>query len=100
MGAYGGSRSQFSCLPHFVTSVEGHYRVQCLAEMYACQWNNRQRGQHPDVFGIVSNGPGWRFYQLRQTSEVFETDLYTMAFLPELLGVLDYVCAECARNVP
>jgi hypothetical protein len=75
-------------------------RVQCLAEMYACQWNNRQRGQDPDVFGIVSNGPGWRFYQLSQTSEVFETDLYTMAFLPELLGVLDYVCAECARNVP
>src|SRR5262249_27653266 len=30
-------------------------RVQCLAEMAACRWNNQQRGLDADVYGIVSN---------------------------------------------
>src|SRR5438093_920497 len=34
-------------------------QAQCLAEMVACQWNNRQRGQDLDVYGIVSNGQVW-----------------------------------------
>lgn len=75
-------------------------RVQCLAEMYACQWNNRQRGQETDIFGIVSNGQGWRFYKLEQGGDVYETDQYGLKGLPELLGALDYVCTECAKNVP
>ncbi|HET6382865.1 MAG TPA: hypothetical protein VFJ58_05690 [Armatimonadota bacterium] len=75
-------------------------RVQCRAEMYACQWNNRQRGHETDVFGIVSNGQGWRFYKLERSGDVYETDQYGMKGLPELLGALEYVCAECARNVP
>ena len=38
-------------------------RAQCLGEMYACIWNNRQRDQNVDVYGIVSNGQGWIFYK-------------------------------------
>jgi hypothetical protein len=75
-------------------------RIQCLAEMYACQWNNRQRSLDIDVYGIVSNGQGWRFYKLTRTSEAYETTLYGIEDLPGLLGALDYVCAECAKNVP
>ena len=75
-------------------------RVQCLAEMYACQWNNRQRSLDIDVYGIVSNGQGWRFYKLTRISEAYETTLYGMEDMSGLLGALDYVCAECARNVP
>lgn len=73
-------------------------RTQCLAEMVACQENNRRENHDTDVFGIVSNGQGWQFYQLTRSGEVFETDLYTTAFLPPLLGALDFVCAECARR--
>jgi hypothetical protein len=75
-------------------------RIQCLAEMYACQWNNRQRSLDIDIYGIVSNGQGWRFYKLTQTNEAYETTLYGIEDLPGLLGALDYICAECAKNVP
>jgi hypothetical protein len=74
-------------------------RAQCVAEMYACQWNNQQKGLLRDVFGIVSNGQGWQFYKLTLAAEVFETDLYNTKYLPELLGVLDYICSECAKNI-
>jgi hypothetical protein len=75
-------------------------RAQCIAEMAACQWNNRQEGHETDVFGIVSNGRTWQFYRLTQLGEIYETEEYSMSDLPSLLGTLDYVCAECARNVP
>jgi hypothetical protein len=75
-------------------------RAQCLAEMYACAWNNQQEGHSIDIFGIVSNGQVWQFYRLTPAGVVSESELYTTARLPELLGMLDYVCAECAKNVP
>lgn len=75
-------------------------RAQCLAEMVACQWNNRQENHAIDVYGIVSNGQGWQFYKLTIAGEVYETDLYVTSDLPKLLGALDYVCGECAKNVP
>jgi hypothetical protein len=75
-------------------------RAQCLAEMYACAWNNQQEGHPFEVFGIVSNGQIWQFYQLTPAGAVFESGLFTTERLPELLGILDHVCAECAKNVP
>jgi hypothetical protein len=75
-------------------------RIECLAEMTACRWSNRQRGQDIDVYGIVSNGQAWQFYKLCQAGEAFETGLYTTEFMPELLGALEYICAECEKNVP
>jgi len=75
-------------------------RAQCLAEMVACRDNNRQEGHDTDVFGIVSNGQVWQFYKLARTGEVFESRLFSTNYLPDLLGTLDFVCAECARRVP
>ena len=75
-------------------------RVQCLAEMVACQWNNRQSGLDIDVYGIVSNGQGWRFYKLTNVGDVYETNQYGIEDLSGLLGALDYVCAECSHNAP
>ncbi len=74
-------------------------RVQCLAEMAACQWNNKKSNRDIDVYGIVSNGQVWRFYKLAKTSEPYETNQYGIEDLPGLLGALDFVCAECAKNV-
>jgi len=74
--------------------------AQCITEMIACRWNNQQENITIDVFGIVSNGQGWQFYQLTLHDEILETELYTIGDLPRLLGVLDFVCAECAKNVP
>ncbi len=75
-------------------------RVQCLAEMAACRWNNQQRGLDIEVYSIVSNGQAWRFYKLTQDNEAYETNLYGIEDLPGLLGALNYVCGECAKNVP
>jgi hypothetical protein len=76
-------------------------RAQCLAEMVACRDNNRQEGHDVDaVFGIVSNGQVWQFYKLAKSGEVYETDPLAISDLPRLLGALDLVCAECARQVP
>lgn len=73
--------------------------AQCIAEMVACQSNNRQAGHDIDIYGIVSNGQSWQFYKLTMAGEIFESELLTTAFLPELLGILDYVCRACAQNV-
>ncbi len=74
-------------------------RAQCIAEMYACQWNNRQGGTNTDVFGIVSNGQGWQFYKLTGAGDVWETELYALRELPALLGALDHICSECVKFV-
>lgn len=73
-------------------------RAQCIAEMVACRWNNQQAGQDIDVYGIVSNGQDWQFYKLSRQSDVWETKIYPIPNLTELLGALNYVCAECAKN--
>jgi hypothetical protein len=75
-------------------------RAQCIAEMHACVWNNQQEGHTLTVFGIVSSGQVWQFYQLPPAGGLFESGLFTTDSLPELLGMLDYVCAECAKQVP
>ena len=73
-------------------------RAQCLAEMAACRWNNQKNGHEIDIFGIVSNGTGWQFYKLTPQGEVFESGLYSIKYLPELLAALDYLCTECAKH--
>ncbi len=78
----------------------GRGQTQCLAEMAACRWSNEQRGLSMDVYGIVSNGQGWQFYKLTLNGEIFESDQYGLENLPRVLGALDYVCGECAKNVP
>ena len=73
-------------------------RAQCIAEMVACRWNNTRDGLEIPVYGIVSNGNDWQFYKLTPTRDVHETTMYSLRSLPELLGVLDYICAECAKT--
>ena len=75
-------------------------QTQCLAEMLACQWNNQKKGIKTDVFGIVSNGQLWQFYRMALSGETLETTEYAIVDLPVLLGVLDYVCAECSALIP
>lgn len=75
-------------------------RAECVAEMIASQQNNRLEGYAMDVFGIVSSGQDWQFYRLTAEGRLFETAPFALRNLPELLGVLDQVCTECAQNVP
>ncbi len=88
------------CVAHAKRDDFVQGRAQCIAEMVACRWNNVRDGLEIVVHGIVSNGNDWQFYKLTPTSDVYETAIYSLRDLPELLGVLDYVCAECAKNIP
>jgi len=73
-------------------------RAQCLVEITACLWNNRQEDVNTDIYGIVSNRQAWQFYRRLRSGEIGETELFNTNYLPELLGALDYVCAECSHN--
>jgi hypothetical protein len=76
--------------------------AQCLVEMQACQWENRQVGKNIDVLGIVTNGQGWIFYRLSSKSllnQVWETGLYTSEETSKLLGAIYYIFQECEKNL-
>jgi hypothetical protein len=77
--------------------------AQCLVEMQACQWENRQANpqrQPPiEIFGIVTNGTTWQFYRLAATGEVYETPAYSIGDLELLLGRLHHVFRLSQQNL-
>ena len=81
--------------------------AQCLMEMNACQWTNRRsdcKGNKSleetiDILGIVTNGEGWQFYKLTPDNQVYETQLYTLKNLPEVLGTLNFIFSLCSKNL-
>ena len=72
----------------------------CIAQMDACRWNSAQAGHTVDIHGFVSNGAMWHFYCLARGGAVYETEMQVITRMPELLGALDYLCTECAKNIP
>jgi hypothetical protein len=70
--------------------------AQCLVEMKACRDNNEKE---IDVYGIVSNGEGWKFYKYAISGEVFGTELFTSADEEKLLSALNYIFDECEKNL-
>ena len=92
-------RSPFLCVVEAKKDDFEQGEIQCVAEMVACRWNNLQVGSLLTVYGIVSNGTAWQFYAITLLNEVLQSDQYATGSLPELLGVVDYVFGECAKNV-
>ena len=73
--------------------------AQCLVEMQACQWTNQKVGKTIDIFGIVTNGEGWKFYKLTPDNQVYGTLLYTFLDLSEIFGVLNTIFQSCQQNL-
>ena len=73
--------------------------AQCLVEMQACQWSNQKIGKAIDIFGIVANGEGWKFYKLTSDNQVYETLLYSFRDLPDILGTLNVIFQACDDNL-
>ena len=73
--------------------------AQCLVEMEACQWQNRKDDKNIDIFGVVTNGDGWKFYKLTTDGNVWETLLFGTGNLERVLGLLRYVFQLCERNL-
>ena len=73
--------------------------AQCLVEMKACQWTNQQAGRSIDIYGIVTNGEGWKFYRLTIMGEGFESLLHGIGEMSILLGLVRSFFKECERNL-
>jgi len=70
-----------------------------MVEMQACQCNNQQLGKNIDIFGIVTNGKGWKFYQLTVAGMVYETLLYSISNLSAILGILHDLFQQCESAI-
>ncbi|MEB3214379.1 MAG: hypothetical protein VKL39_23730 [Leptolyngbyaceae bacterium] len=73
--------------------------AQCLVEMKTCYWVNRQMGQTIDIYGIVTNGEGWKFYRLSHTGNVWESLLHGIGEMSTLLGLLRAFFHLCEQNL-
>lgn len=73
--------------------------AQCLVEMQACRWNNREAEYALDVYGVVSNGRVWQFYKLTPANQVFETQPFSLGNLENVLTALEYVFRQCEDNL-
>lgn len=70
---------------------------QCLAELLACQHLNA--APHVPVYGIVTSGELWQFGKL--AGDVFTENTYPVAIEnpSKILGAVEYIFAECERNI-
>jgi hypothetical protein len=73
--------------------------AQCLVEMQACQWVNRQLGREIAIYGIVTNGEGWKFYRLQVDGSVSESLLHGIGEMSILLGLLRVFFGFCEQNL-
>jgi hypothetical protein len=73
--------------------------AQCLVEMQACQWTNRDLSPTIEVFGIVTNAEGWKFYKLSTAQTIHGTELYALQDLPDILGILKVIFQACDRHL-
>jgi hypothetical protein len=73
--------------------------AQCLVEMQVCQTLNQQLGRVIDVYGVVTNGEGWKFYRLSVVGQVYETLLHGIAEMPQLLGIVRAFFQQCEKNL-
>lgn len=73
--------------------------AQCLVEMSACQWTNKSIGGVLTVYGVVTNGEGWKFYRLTVDGRVSESPMYSVGDMPSLLGRVKYFFHLCEQNL-
>jgi hypothetical protein len=73
--------------------------AQCLVEMKTCQWINRELGQDFTIYGIVTNGEGWKFYRLDRGGAVAESLLCGIREMSVLLGLLREFFRLCEQNL-
>ena len=74
---------------------------QCLAEMYSAQkMNELEYGKLLTIFGIVTDGQTWQFGKLTENIYIYNTKIFTLDDLNELLGGLDFVHQEMFNQIP
>ncbi|MEO1132177.1 MAG: hypothetical protein AAFX40_05650 [Cyanobacteria bacterium J06639_1] len=75
--------------------------AQCLVEMQACRWSNQQvrADWEGTIYGIVTNGEGWKFYRLDPDGTANESLLHGIGEMSVLLGLLRMFFKLCEHNI-
>jgi hypothetical protein len=89
----------FACVIEAKKDAFERGTAQCLVEMKACQWVNQQLGRVLTIYGIVTNGEGWKFYRLAMNGEVSESLLYGIGEMSIVLGLLRTFFGLCEQNL-
>ncbi len=65
---------------------------QCLAQMYAAQLFNAQKGKpQPYIYGCAATGGEWRFMKLVGQQVVIHDETYYLSDIEKILGVFQYI---------
>jgi hypothetical protein len=73
---------------------------QCGAEMYAARIYNEELGTPiPEVFGVITNGDDWQFVMLKDNLLVFDEKTISVARLPQILGILQFIVDKTTPSV-
>jgi hypothetical protein len=74
--------------------------AQCLVTMDAAAELNTAANHRADVYGIVTNGTTWQFYQRLQNGAFYGTLPSSIGSIEMILGILDHIFAQCEANLP
>jgi hypothetical protein len=67
-------------------------RGQCLAQMYAAQVFNEQKGKpQPFIYGCAVTGGEWKFMKLSGKQLFVDNKTYYLTSLPKILGIFHHI---------
>ncbi len=65
---------------------------QCGAEMYAARiFNEREGNNIKIIYGAITNGISWQFLRLEKETLHIDTQYYSIANMPQLLGAIQKI---------
>jgi hypothetical protein len=68
---------------------------QCVAEMVAAKKFNENRGKSiKNIYGIVTSGSLWHFFQMRQDIVFLDPNEYSLSPVDNLLAILSWMVSE------
>ncbi|MFO1430211.1 MAG: hypothetical protein U1F76_08735 [Candidatus Competibacteraceae bacterium] len=71
---------------------------QCVAEMYAAQLFNKQKGSEiATTYGVVTTGGSWKFMQLQSNQIVIDSLEYFIDSIGKIMGILIHMVNQSRR---
>jgi hypothetical protein len=68
---------------------------QCIAEMVAAKKFNENRGKSiKNIYGIVTSGSLWHFFQMKQDIVFLDPNEYSLSPVDNLLAILNWMVSE------
>jgi hypothetical protein len=92
-------KQRFACVSEAKKDDFEKGLAQCLVEMQVCAERNILEYHNITLFGIVTNGSTWQFYKRDISGVVYESSTYGIFNIELILAILDYIFAECERNM-